>query len=215
MKPITELARRATPFPKPQALFVDGTTLWMSSRATQRVYAVDRATLRVTWETAAPSVAWGLTRWGADLFVVVGEEADNTPRTIRRCVPGEGFDAAFSLPCPEGLGSHLSFDGATLVLSQWYPKKLISLGQNGAPGRVLDVPHQIVGHCYAQGAFWLASTDDEETNDYWLTRLDPATGRSEDVARIGFQARALAFDGENFWTNHREAGEIVQFAVPG
>ncbi|MBA4136784.1 MAG: hypothetical protein C0518_05655 [Opitutus sp.] len=212
MKPITELSRRATPFPKPQALFVDDSTLWMSSRATQRVYAVDRGSLRVTWETAAPSVVWGLTKWGADLFAVLGEEAEGTPRTIRRCMPRVGFDPAFSVPCPEGLGSHLSFDGVSLILSQWYPQKLISIGRDGQPGRVLPVPHQIVGHCFAQGAFWLATTDDEETNDYWLTRLDPATGRSQDVARIGFAARALSFDGQHFWTNHREANEVVQFA---
>jgi hypothetical protein len=47
-----------------------------------------------------------------------------------------------------------------------------------------------------------------------LTRIDARGGQPkiEDVARIGFKARALAFDGERFWTNHREQHEIVAFA---
>jgi hypothetical protein len=36
-----------------------------------------------------------------------------------------------------------------------------------------------------------------------------------DLARIPFAARALAFDGERFWTNHREQNQIVSFARPG
>ncbi|MEA2690302.1 MAG: hypothetical protein QOD51_2909, partial [Candidatus Eremiobacteraeota bacterium] len=41
-----------------------------------------------------------------------------------------------------------------------------------------------------------------------------ATPVCEDVAIIPFPARALAFDGERFWTNHREADQIVAFARP-
>jgi hypothetical protein len=36
-----------------------------------------------------------------------------------------------------------------------------------------------------------------------------------DVARIPFQARALAWDGTKFWTNHREQNQIVAFAPVG
>ena len=36
----------------------------------------------------------------------------------------------------------------------------------------------------------------------------------DDLARIPFAARALAFDGTNFWTNHREQNQIVSFARP-
>jgi hypothetical protein len=41
-----------------------------------------------------------------------------------------------------------------------------------------------------------------------------ATPRIDDIARIPFSARSLAFDGERFWTNHREANETVAFARP-
>ena len=37
------------------------------------------------------------------------------------------------------------------------------------------------------------------------------TGEFTDLARIPFAARALAYDGARFWTNHREANEIVAF----
>ena len=57
----------------------------------------------------------------------------------------------------------------------------------------------------------------EETIDYWLTRVDlrPVEAKIDDLVRIPFAARALAFDGVHFWTNHREQNQIVSFARPG
>ena len=80
---------------------------------------------------------------------------------------------------------------------------------------VVRVPHGICGQVVVDGSFYLATTDDEESSDYWLTRVDlrGAEPHVEDVAYIGFPARALAFDGERFWTNHREQHEIVAFAA--
>jgi hypothetical protein len=218
MTTIIELQRRATPFPKPQAIYVDGGTLWLSSRQTKKVYALDRSSWQVAWECAVPDgdTVWGVTKVGKELYVVCGVEVvDVDARRIRRLRPGVGFDAAFSLPCPDGMGSHLSHDGTSLVLSQWYPQKLISIGADGKPGRVLAVPRQVVGHCFARGVFYLATTTDEESNDYFIERLDPATGECAMLARLGFSARGLAFDGTNFWTNHREQNEIVTFAGVG
>ncbi|MBC7369484.1 MAG: hypothetical protein H7343_22170 [Undibacterium sp.] len=203
------------PFPKPQAITVDGGALWLSSRKTKRLYNLDRATLAVTWECAVPDndTVWGATKVGDDVYVVCGADAaDVDARRIRRVRPSVGFDPAFSVPCPDGMGSHLSHDGTSLVLSQWYPRKLISIGADGKPGRVFTAPHQVVGHCFAQGAFYLATTTDEGSNDYFIERLDPATGKCEMLARLGFSARGLAFDGANFWTNHREVDQVVTFA---
>ncbi len=218
MKAIHELQRLASPFPKPQAITADGGTLWLSSRETKAFYAVDRAKWVVTWECAVPNgdTVWGVTKVGNALHVVCGVDvADVDGRRIRRVQPGVGFDPAFSVPCPDGMGSHLSHDGGSLVLSQWYPQKLISIGADGEPGRVLTVPHQVVGHCFARGVFFLATTTDEESGDYFIERLDPATGKCETLARLGFSARGLAFDGTNFWTNHRDQNEIVAFAPAG
>lgn len=218
MTTITELQRRAAPFPKPQAIYVDGGTLWLSSRQTKKVYALDRSSWQVTWESAVPAgdTVWGVTKVGEDLYGVCGVDAvDVDARRIRRLRPGVGFDPAFSLPCPDGMGSHLSHDGTSLVLSQWYPQKLISIDADGKAGRVLAVPRQVVGHCFARGVFFVATTTDEESNDYFIERLDPATGECAMLARLGFSARGLAFDGTNFWTNHREQNEIVTFAQVG
>lgn len=214
MKPIVEVQRRTAPFPKPQALYVDGHTLWVSSRTTKRLYALDRDSFSVTWETAVPdgTTPWGVTKVGADLFTVCGTDAGEVDdRTIQRVVPRYGFDPDFRWACPEGMGSHLSHTGAALVLSQWYPQKLVLFDAGGVPVRVIEVGHDVVGHCFAEGAFFLATTEAEESDDYFLTRLDPVTGRKEQLARIGFSARALAFDGTHFWTNHREADQIVCF----
>jgi hypothetical protein len=218
MQPIIEHTRINSPIPKPQALAIDGGTCWISSRATKQFHAVDRATWRSTWETAASDgqTVWGATAVGGDVFVVCGVDADGVDeRTIRRVRPGQGFDPQFRLACPDGLGSHLSHDGTSLVLSQWYPRKLIPLDARGQPRRVIELPHDIVGHCFARGAFWLATTTDETSpTEFFLERCDPASGHCAVVARIGFSARALAFDGERFWTNHRDADQIVSFELP-
>ena len=214
MKNVIEFKRHASLVPKPQAIAWDGLTLWIGSRETKRLVALDPRTWTVRWETAAPGTPWGMTALpSGELRVLCGEGSSDT-RIIRRCEPGKGFDAQFAWPCPDDSGSHLSFVGSSLVVSQWYPKKLITLDPDGNPLRVLSVSRGICGHCFANGAFWCVTTDAEETNDYWLTRVDPNTGENVDVARVGFQARGLAFDGENFWTNHREQNQTVCFGTP-
>jgi hypothetical protein len=56
------------------------------------------------------------------------------------------------------------------------------------------------------------TTDDETAGEYFLTKVAAGNGNaSEDLARIPFAARALAYDGSRFWTNHREANQIVAF----
>lgn len=212
MKNVVELQRLQSPFPKPQAILVDGPTLWLSSRHTRKLYALDRASLQITWECVVPGddTVWGVTKHEDALYAVCGvDRVDVDERRIRRVWPGKGFDPEFSVACPDGVGSHLSHDGVSLVLSQWYPQKLISIGTDGRAGRVIQTPHQVVGHCFAQGAFWLATTTDEESNEYFIERCDARTWKCEPVARIGFPARGLSFDGAAFWTNHREANQIV------
>jgi hypothetical protein len=218
MRPIHELQRLNSPFPKPQGICCDGATLWLSSRATRQVYALEKDSLKVTWETPAPDglIAWGLTMVGDELRAVVGGEGGpDDVRTIRRCLPGHGFDANFRWSLPEDSGSHLSHDGKNLVLSQWYPKKLIFLGDEGQVERTITAPHGICGQCFADGCFWLVTTDQEESNEYWLTRVDPRGAQPvcTDVASIPFQARGLAYDGQDFWTNHRDMNQVVRFAV--
>jgi hypothetical protein len=166
-------------------------------------------------QTTAPGTPYGLTVVNGELRVLCSETADDH-RIIRRCVPDQGFDATFGIPCPDDTGSQLSYDGSSLVVSQWYPKKLIAVATDGKVGRVIHVPHGICGQVFVEGCFYLITTDAEATTDYWLTRVDPrpAVPKIEDLARVPFAARALAYDGKHFWTNHREQDEIVRFARP-
>jgi len=215
MKDIEELRRLASPAPKPQSLAWDGATLWMGSIETQRVYAINPATGTVGWETAAPGKPWGMAAVDGELRVICGETAEDH-RIIRRCVPGHGFDARFGIPCPDDTGSQLGWDGRRLHVSQWHPQKVLVLGDEGQVERVIQVPHGICGQVIVGGIIYLATTDAQETNDYWLTRVDPRPGepKIEDLVRLPFAARALAFDGRCFWTNHRAQNQIVSFARP-
>ena len=82
----------------------------------------------------------------------------------------------------------------------------------------MAVPHGICGQVFVDGVLYLVTTDAEETNEYWLTRVEmTSAGLGEptcaDVARIPFQARALAWDGTKLWPNHREQNQIVAFAA--
>jgi outer membrane protein assembly factor BamB len=217
MNDIRELKRLPSPAPKPQSLAWDGNRLWMGSKSTKRIYALDPAKWTVTWETAAPGLPYGIAVvGGGELRVICGEtEEDN--RIIRRCLPGKGFDPSFALPCPDDTGSQLGYDGGKLQVSQWYPKKVLTLGPSGKVERIISANHGICGQVWVDGTLFLMTTDHEDTNDYWLTRVDPRSSppKMDDLARVPFGARALTFDGTNFWTNHREQNEIVCFAPPG
>ncbi len=212
MKNIQELQRLASPAPKPQSLAWDGTTLWMGSRETKRIYAINPTTWTVGWECAAPGTPYGITVVGSELRVLCSETTEDH-RVIRRCVPGQGFDPDFALPCPDDTGSQLSYDGQRLHVSQWYPKKVVAVAADGKPERVIAAPHGICGQVFVDGTLYLAGTDAEDTLEYWLTRMDlrGATPVIADVARIPFQARALTWDGTKFWSNHREQNQIVAF----
>ncbi len=215
MKDITELKRLASPAPKPQSLAWDGATLWMGSRETKRIYGINPATWTVTWETAAPGTPYGMVAVNGELRVLCSETAEDH-RIIRRCLPGHGFDAKFALPCPDDTGSQLGWDGRRLHVSQWHPQKVLRLGDDGQVERVIEAPRGVCGQVIADGIIYLVTTDDAATPRYWLTRVDPrpAKPKIEDLACIPFDARALAFDGRCFWSNHREQDQIVSFARP-
>jgi hypothetical protein len=219
MNDVKELHRLASPAPKPQSLAWDGATLWMGSRETKRIYGINPVTWTVGAEFTAPGTPYGMTAVGRELRVLCSEGADDN-RIVRRWVSGTGFDATWQLGCPDDTGSQLSYDGQRLHVSQWYPKKVIALGADGKAERVITAPHGICGQVFVDRVLYLVTTDAEETNDYWLTRVDvQSAGGGEptcvDVARIPFQARALAWDGAKFWTNHREQNQIVAFAAVG
>jgi len=215
METIRELRRLASPAPKPQSLAWDGALLWMGSCQTKEIFAIDPATWTVRWQTTAPGTPFGMTAVDGELRVICGETADDN-RIIRRLRPRVGFDETFGLPCPDDTGSQLGFDGSRLHVSQWYAKKVLTLDEAGRVERVILAPHGICGQVFVVVFHCYADPRDESTTDYWLTRVDPreTTPRFEDIAHIPFGARALAFDGTQFWTNHREQNQMVAFARP-
>jgi hypothetical protein len=211
VKDVNEALRLPSPAPRPQALAFDGEKLWMGSVETDRIYAINPRQWTLIEEDKVPGKPWGMTVVGDELRVVCGVGEDDD-RVIKRFVPGHGFKSKDSIECPEATGSQLSYDGTWLYLSQWYNRRILGLDESGNIVRQIDVPHQICGQCFVDGHFYLVTTEDETTNEYFLTRVS-ANGetRSEDLARIPFAARSLAFDGFRFWTNHREANQIVAF----
>lgn len=213
MNDIKELLRLPAPAPRPQALACDGTTLWMGSLETQRLYAIDTEHWTVGQEAQAPGKPYGITVVGDELRVLCGMP-ENDDRFVYRFVPGHGFKERFA--CPEDTGSQLSYDGEFLYMSQWYKRRILELDAQGNVLREIPLEHEVCGQVIVDGVFYAITVEDEKTTDYWLTRVD-ARGEnveSTDLVRIPFAARALAFDGERFWTNHRENHEIVAFAKP-
>lgn len=211
---IRELRRHSAPFPRPQALAWDGSSLWMSSMATKQVCPVEPTAWQAGPMVDAPGTPFGMTSVNGELRVLCGETAEDN-RIIRRFVAGEGFDPTFALPCPDDTGSQLSFDGEHLYVSQWYNKRILKLTESGEVAETIPSPHQICGQVIVGEYLFLMTTDDESTHDYFLTRIHLTTRETLDVAKVPFQARALAFDGVNFWTNHREAHETVCFSIDG
>ena len=214
MQTIQELRRLPAPFPRPQALAWDGAALWISSMATHQVGVMNVADWKLGWTTEAPGVPYGIAAVGGELRVLCGETSEDH-RFIRRCVPNQGFDPDLGIPCPDDTGSQLGYDGRNLYVSQWYNQRVLRLDGVGAVQETLPSLHQICGQVIVGDFVYVMTTDDESTNDFMLTRIHLTTQQAEDIASVPFQARALAFDGTHFWTNHREAHETVCFGVEG
>ncbi|MBV8601011.1 MAG: hypothetical protein JO359_05520 [Candidatus Eremiobacteraeota bacterium] len=219
MKEIRETSRRSSPFSKPQSIAFDRGALWVGSIATDRIYRLDPATLGVLSEAEAPGKPWGMTvvrtNGGSELRVICGH-GDDDDRFVHRFEADRGrFESNPLFECPQSTGSQLSFDGERLFVSQWYDQRVLRVDDEGRVLETIQVPHQICGQTFVEGSLYLLTTDDESTNDYWLTRirLEDPQRRAEDLARVPFHARGLAFDGSSFWTNHREADKIVTFVL--
>ena len=215
LQDIVVLLRMDAPTLRPQAIAFDGTNLWLGSIETERLYAVAPKTWTVADEMSVPGKPWGMTVVGDELRVLLGQ-TDADHRTIFRVIPGHGLRNSSAIPCPEDTGSHLSYDGDRLYVSQWYNQRIIAIYDTCKAGTIVDVPHQICGHTIVNGCFYCVTVDDENTGPYYLTRVDArgSSPTSVDLATIPFNARGLAYDGERFWTNDREIHQTVAFERP-
>jgi hypothetical protein len=212
---VTERRHLASPAITPQALAWHGDALWMGSRDLRRLYQIDVKTWTVRDELEAPGIPWAAVSTNGSLSFTIGEGADDD-RYIRRFTPGSGFSDSDRISCPELTGSYLGYDGDYLYLSQWYKHRILKLDASGNILRVIDVGADICGHVFVDGLIYVLRGVEKPNEDWWIARLDPRqeTPEVKDLAHVPFASRSLAFDGTNFWSNHRAANEIVSFALP-
>ncbi len=213
---IIEQRRLLSPAPTPQALGWHGGSLWMGSRDLRRIYGIDVKTWTVFKESDAPGNPWAAVSTGEDLWFTIGEGPEDD-RYLRRYLHGKGFSETERIACPEFTGSYISYDGNHLHLSQWYKHRILKLDSKGEILREIAIGAEICGHVFVDSLIYVMRGTEQGEGDWRIARLNPAeeTPQIEELARVPFQARSLAFDGESFWTNHRDANEIVSFALPG
>jgi YVTN family beta-propeller protein len=213
MQTLTERERHAAPGGRPQPLAFLGKTLWAGCWDTDTVYAIDPQTWSVTAQVAAPGKPYGLAAVGNELRVVVAI-GDDEDRFLYRFTPGQGFDPDSKLPCPDFTGSHLAYDGNQLYLAQLGNRRIVTLDERGSIAREIAVPTRFGGMAFGPSAFYIIAAD-EDFDHLQFATLDIHADRPDavPVADIAPDARALAFDGKNWWTSYRELNEIVSFTI--
>jgi hypothetical protein len=176
---------------------------------------MNRKNWEVIEELDAPGIPWAAVSGGDALWFTLGE-GEEDDRYLRRYAVGKGFSETERIACPDLTGSYLSYDGEHLYVSQWYKHRILKLDASGNLSREIAIGAEISGHAFVDGMIYVLRGTEQNGGDWRLARLDPreATPRVEELARVPFQCRSLAFDGEQLWTNHREADRIVSFTTP-
>ncbi len=216
---ITEKRRLASPCVTPQALaFAEGEA-WLSSRDLGTLCRIEPNEWKVVEEFDPPGVIWAAVMTNDGWRFTIGKGL-NDDRHVYRYSAAEGFRKLFA--CPEFTGSYLSFDGEHLYLSQWYKGQIHQVDDGGSISRTIRLEDEICGHTFADGMLYVLHGREhknvpDKAEEWKIARLDPRekTPGLEDLAEVPFPARSLAFDGKNFWSNHRAANETVSFALPG
>ncbi len=175
--------------------------------------------MKIAEEIDPPGIVWGAAMTNDGLRLTIGKGL-NDDRHIYRYTQADGFVRLFA--CPEFAGSYLSFDGEHLYLSQWYKGDIHKVDDRGKISRTINVGAEICGHTFADGKLYVLRGKENKdapgkAEEWRIARLDLAAERPEveDLASVPFASRSLAFDGENFWSNHRAANETVSFTLPG
>ncbi len=214
---ILEQRRSPSPAVTPQALAWDGKrgVLWMGSRDLRRVYAIDPAEWKVAEDIEAPGIPWAAVSTNGSIRFTIGEGV-NDDRYIRSLTPSAGFSDTERITCPEFTGSYLSYDGENLYLSQWYKHRILKLDAKGNILRAVDVGAEISGHTFVDGTIYVLRGTEQNGESWTIARLSLSeeTPEIKDLATIPFASRSLTFDGEQFWSNHRAANEIIAFLLP-
>ena len=176
---------------------------------------MDHKSWAVLDDVEAPGIPWAAVSAGDALWFTLGEGEDDD-RYLRLYLPGKGFADAPRIPCPDFTGSYLGYDGKNLYLSQWYNHRILKLDSDGKIIREIAVGAEISGYAFVDGSIYVLRGTEQDGGDWRLARLDPRETVPEirELARIPFQCRSLTYDGRHLWTNYRDAGEIICFAIP-
>lgn len=209
---VVELKRLKSPAVTPQALAWDQGQLWLSSRDLGVLYKINVEKWETVREIDPPGIVWAAVAANGTTYLTIGKGL-NDDRFVYRYTPDEGFSKLFA--CPEFTGSYLSTRSDQLYLSQWYKHRILEMDENGNIKRSINVGAEISGHTFVAGLIYVLRGKEEPNEEWRIARLDPDKDEPqvEDIAIIPFACRSLTFDGENFWTNHRAAGEIISFAL--
>jgi hypothetical protein len=212
MQTLTVRKQYAAPAGRPQPLAFVGKTLWAGCWETDALYAIDPDGWKVTGQVSAPGKPYGLAAIGNELRVVVSIGADDD-RYLYRFVPGTGFDEDSKTACPDFTGSHLAAIGDQLYLAQLGQRRILALGDGATVLRTIDVGQRFCGIGAGNGGFHIIAADDEFDHLQFATfDINANAPQVAPVADIDAEARALAFDGANWWTSYREKSEIVSFS---
>ena len=213
---IVERKKIKSPAVTPQALLWDGTQFWLSSRDLGTLYKIDiNGSSNVVDEIDPPGIVWaGVSLGHSEMRFTLGKGL-NDDRYIYRYAPNEGFTKLFA--CPDFTGSYLGFDGRHLHMSQWYEKHILVFDEKGTVLRKIDIGEEICGFTFVEGDIYVLRGIENKNvpgkSEEW--RIARVRGDEvEDIATVPFAARSLAFDGENFWSNHRAANETISFSLP-
>ncbi|HEX4012880.1 MAG TPA: hypothetical protein VHX17_03195 [Candidatus Cybelea sp.] len=214
---MSDVVRYPSPVQGPQGLAWDGKSMWLTSAADGHLYELEPKTLKILREFVPPHEALGVTFTGSNFRLILApaiEEPDleRDWRYVYSFTPDLGFTECF--PCPDFSGSFLAYANGTLYLSQAWDKKLIELNENGAPVREVQLERRPVGMTIVEGAFYLATVD-EDWGAGQLQRLgvDAAPSSIETLRSFPFKPRSVAYDGKRFWTADRNNHALESFTL--
>ena len=81
---MTRLVRHPSPLQGPQGLAWDGESMWVTSAANGRLYALDPETWNIRHEFAPPHEALGITYTGSDFRVILAPAIDEPDLELDR-----------------------------------------------------------------------------------------------------------------------------------
>lgn len=158
------LTQHPSPVPGPQGIAWVDATMWLTSAANGRLYAIDPQTWSIQREFVPPFESLGISYTGSDFRLILAPAIDEPDlerdhRYVYSFSPDAGFAKCFV--CPDNCGSFLAYANETLYLSQAWNKKLIELDERGAAVHEVQLDRRPVGMTIVDGAFYLVTVDEK------------------------------------------------------